>query len=128
MDGIVREFERTVPLDFGALHARVTLFADSCQVLVWGGRAHVGCTVLAQPRPSLTGQGASSTASVLNVPGHKDEALCRLLAETLAARTGLVTACSGGFHVDHIRPDQLDRVGRAANELAEQLVQAVLHS
>ncbi|MBQ6397572.1 MAG: hypothetical protein IJI06_05425 [Oscillospiraceae bacterium] len=45
-------------------------------------KPHIGCAVLAIPRPSLKSDGSMScTSSVLNLSGHKDETLCRLLAE-----------------------------------------------
>ena len=102
MAGTVKKLERTARLSSGELLAEAVLLDGSCHILLYGGQSpHIGCTVLAEPRPSLTGDGsASATASVLNVCGHKDEAVCRLLAETVASRTGRVTVCTGGFHQD----------------------------
>ncbi|MCD8343353.1 MAG: hypothetical protein LUC19_03070 [Oscillospiraceae bacterium] len=74
---------------------------DFCCIISGGEAPHVGSAVLALPRPSLTGSGAPScTSSVLNVPGHKDEALCRLAAETLCRATGRTVTAAGGFHAD----------------------------
>ena len=78
--------------------------------------------MLAVPRPSLTGTGFSSTASVLNVTGHKDEAICRLLAERLSAATNQTVFCCGGFHLDQITPEQINEVIRSAQEIADELV------
>ena len=124
MAGTVKKLERSARLSFGELRAEAVLLNDSCHVLLYGGQPpHTGGTVLAQPRPSLTGDGSGgATASVLNVCGHKDEALCRLLAETVAARTQRVTVCSGGFHQDGITPEQIGEVVQAARALAEELV------
>ena len=62
---------------------RISRLGEDYHILLSGGeRSHIGCTVLAVPRPSLDGSGKmSSTASVLNVMGHKDEEVCRYLAE-----------------------------------------------
>lgn len=47
-----------------------------------GDKPHIGCTVMAVPRPSLSGNGERSvTSSVMNLTGHKDESICRMLAE-----------------------------------------------
>lgn len=128
MAGIVKKFERTAQLSFGVLRAEATLLDGGCHILLYGGQSpHIGCTVLAEPRPSLRGDGAASaTASVLNVCGHKDEVVCRLLAEQVASRTGRVTVCTGGFHQDDITPEQIGEVGTAARALAEELAKVAL--
>ncbi len=63
-----------------ALTVEVQKIGKDIHLLLYGGeKPHLGCTVLALPRQSLnTGNPhGSSTASVLNVTGHKDETLCR---------------------------------------------------
>lgn len=87
---------------------------------------HIGCVVQAIPRPSLTGDGSTSaTASVLNITGHKDEFLCRKLAELICSKTGHVTVCTGGFHLDGIKKEQIQEIIRVADELGEQLIQSL---
>ncbi|MFR3321812.1 MAG: hypothetical protein ACLTSZ_12630 [Lachnospiraceae bacterium] len=70
------------------------------------------------PRPSLTGDGSRrATASVINVTGHKDEALCRYLAEKVAAAADAVTVCTGGFHIDAMTPEQIQEVQAAVKHM-----------
>lgn len=76
-----------------------------------GDKPHIGCTVQAIPRPSLTGDGSASvTSSVMNITGHKDEALCRRLAEQICRETGGAVTCTGGFHVDGMGREQIEEV------------------
>lgn len=97
-------------------------------VIVTGGEApHIGCAVLAIPRESLLGDGKrSSTSSVLNVTGHKDEEICRYAAEKLAAGTGRTVVCTGGIHIDGITQDQIGRIRDMAAEMTERLVKAAV--
>lgn len=115
-------------LSFGVLASETTVFEGSCHILLYGGeRPHIGCTVMAQPRPSLADpRKMSSTASVLNLSGHKDEMLCRCLAEAVSAGSGLVTVCTGGFHVDEIGAAQLAEVQDAAREMAREIWKEVI--
>ena len=110
-------------LSFAELTIKFTKIGNDYHVLLTGGDVpHIGCTVLALPRPSLTGDGSvSSTASVLNVTGHKDEALCRQLAERLAAAGNAAVVCSGGFHVDGITRQQIREVQQAVDEICRLL-------
>lgn len=97
--------------------------SDFLICLEGGSAPHIGCVVQAVPRASLTGDGScSATASVLNLTGHKDEFLCRKLAELVCAGTGCVTVCTGGFHLDGILPEQIKEVLQVTDEIGEELV------
>lgn len=73
---------------------------DLVLTLSGGEKPHIGCVVQAVPRPSLSGDGTISvTSSVINLTGHKDEFLCRRLAENRCRETGKVVVCTGGVHM-----------------------------
>lgn len=119
--------DRTIMRQGTAAGSRLTIAAkfigEDIFITVEGGeRPHIGCIVQAVPRPSLTGNGeTSATASVLNLTGHKDEFLCRRIAERICAGTGRIVVCTGGFHVDNIREDQIREVLACADMLTEEL-------
>lgn len=115
--------ERTIKksLSLGELTLKITEVGEDWHLLLTGGeKPHVGCAVLAVPRPSLTGSGKTSvTSSVLNLTGHKDETICRYLAEEIAKRKNAVTVCTGGVHVDHITKEQMEEVLSTVKDMAE---------
>ena len=77
-------------------------------VCVSGGNTpHIGSVTLASPRSSLTGTGMSATSSVLNLPGHKDEAVGRPLAEALASTLNTTVCCICGIHIDDATPEDI---------------------
>lgn len=98
-----------IALSFGELTVEACKVGDDIAVLLYGGgRPHIGCTVLAVPRPSLKGDGAvSCTSSVINLTGHKDELMCREIAERLCRKYDRVCVCSGGFHKDDISEEEI---------------------
>lgn len=97
---------------------------DICVRISGGDRPHIGCAVLAQPRPSLRDNGeTSATASVLNVIGHKDETICRYVAEMLAGKLKVIVVCTGGFHVDDIHPEQIRELQESVRDMTEKLVE-----
>lgn len=102
------------------LTVQVTQVGDDFNIILQGGdKPHIGCTVIAIPRPSLENNGEmSATSSVLNVTGHKDEQLCRYLAEAVASSQNAVTVCSGGFHMDNITKEQIKEVMEVVKEIA----------
>lgn len=131
---IEREKNRTMKktiektLSYTKLTVQIISLGKDYQILLRGGDCpHIGCTVLAIPRHSLQNDNRemSSTASVINVTGHKDEKLCRYLAEKIAAGTQAVTVCTGGFHMDHITESQIAEVLEAVREIASEILAAI---
>ena len=113
----------THQLSFTQIEIQAIRVGCDIQLLLQGGRSqHIGCMVLATPCPSMTGDGSrSATASVINVTVHKDEALCRYLAEKVAAAANVVVACTGGFHIDGMTPEQIQEVQAAVKHMAREV-------
>ena len=127
-DGIERQTAAarrrfTHQLSFAQIEIQAIRAGSDIQLLLQGGSSpHIGCMVLATPCPSLTGDGSrSATASVLNVTAYKDEALCRYLAEKVAAVANVVVACTGGFHIDGMTPEQIQEVQAAVKHMAREV-------
>ena len=106
-------------LSFAKIKLQICPLGDDLHLILSGGdKPHIGCTVLACPRPSLKKDGSmSATSSVLNVIGHKDEEICRKLAEYYSAKYNCVVVCSGGFHVDDIKPEMIAELFAALEQL-----------
>ena len=58
----------------------------------------------------------------MNRTGHKDEEICRAVAEETAIRTGKTVVCSGGFHVEDICDCQILEVQEAVRKMTQELV------
>ncbi|MCM1037786.1 MAG: hypothetical protein NC434_00565 [Ruminococcus sp.] len=104
--------ESEIILSFAKIAISKNFLGNDILITVRGGdEPHIGTVVLAVPRPSLTGDGTvSTTSSVLNVIGHKDEDICRILAEKASKRYGVPAVCVGGFHIDGMSAEQIREV------------------
>lgn len=111
--------EQPLPQLGTKLTMEISQLGEDYHILLTGGtKPHIGCTVLAIPRQSLTGNGKlSSTSSVINLPGHKDEQICRYLAEQFASQNNAVVVCTGGFHMDNMNPEQIRQVMKAVQKM-----------
>ncbi|NOZ79515.1 MAG: hypothetical protein GXP48_10135 [Acidobacteria bacterium] len=99
---------------------------DLVMVIGGGARPHVGSVVLAQPRPSSAKPGRrSATVSVLNIPPHKDEAVARSMAETLAVELGCTVVVTAGIHEDGLDAAGIESYLELAGRLARELMRAV---
>lgn len=118
--------EKSIPAAGTQLHLVLQPVGEDISILLYGGeKPHIGCTVMAVPRPSLKGDGSvSCTSSVLNLTGHKDEAICRYAAEKICAAYNAVTVCAGGFHIDDIRPEQISEVRNAVEILISEVIRS----
>lgn len=121
MEWIVTEYVETA----GCLLEISAAFAgnDILVCLQGGERPHLGCVVQTEPRESLTGDGSvSATSSVLNFTGHKDEIICRYVAEKISRELNRRVVCTGGFHKDEISAEEIREVQMAVEELTERIV------
>lgn len=108
---------------FAALELSAEQLGANLVICVSGGDApHIGSVVLSTPRASLTGKGRSATSSVLNLPGHKDEAVARQVAEIVAAKLDTTVCCVCGIHVDDATPEALASCATLGEELAHFLL------
>lgn len=106
-----------------AVVLRAQRLGDDWVVTLGGGtRHHVGAVAVAQPRPSLKGDGTvSATASVIALLGHKEDELARWAALHLAAQLNAVVVVTAGIHVDAATPEQIRQLDAAARGLVEEL-------
>ncbi len=107
-----------------SLEVSAAFVGEDILVCLQGGeRPHLGCVVQTEPRESLTGDGSvSATSSVLNYPGHKDEVVCRYVAEKISRELKRRVVCTGGFHKEGINVDEIREVQMAVEVVTEKLV------
>ena len=107
-----------------SLEVSAAFVGEDILVCLQGGeRPHLGCVVQTEPRESLTGDGSvSATSSVLNYPGHKDEVVCRYVAEKISRELKRRVVCTGGVHKDGINVDEIREVQMAVEVVTEKLV------
>lgn len=102
----------------------MTALDEGLAAKIGGGHSHVGSVVIAQPRPSLRGDGSvSCTSSVWNQTEHKGEAVARPVAERLCRTLNTVVVVSAGDHLPNADASQIDTVDRLTDALASQIVQ-----
>ena len=104
-------------LSFADIEFEIQPVGEDIFILIRGGdKPHIGSCVLSIPRPSLAGdEKISCTSSVLNVVGHKDENICRLVAESFCKKFNTTVICTGGFHVDNLTAEKIAEVVNACN-------------
>lgn len=98
-------------------------------VYIWGGeRPHIGAVAAAQPRPSLADPSKiSATASVLSYVGHKEDAVAKHAAETIAARFETNVVATAGIHWDNLPADGIQIILDRCREITVELIEALEH-
>jgi gallate decarboxylase subunit D len=97
-------------------------------VTIGGGtKAHVGAVAVAQPRPSLRGDGRiSASASVITLLGHKEDELARWAALHLASQLNTTVAVTAGVHLDQATPEQIAAIDAKIKQDVQVLAQQAL--
>lgn len=114
----------------GLLQVEVqALWVGSDLVVTIGGgtRPHVGAVAVAQPRPTLKGDGTvSASASVIALLGHKEDELARWAALLLAARLNTTVIVTVGLHVDEAAREQIVQLDAEVRKLVTTLTHRTL--
>jgi hypothetical protein len=96
---------------------------DLCVILSGGDRPHIGCVTLSLPRESRSGrEKRSSTTSVLNILGHKDNEVAELVSQRLSAVLQINVVVASGIHIHNITDEEIRMVGKIAEQLADDLI------
>ena len=102
--------------------ARIDLMGPDLLVTLWGGAPHIGALAMAVPRPSLRDPGErSATASVFTFPGHKEDAVAKLLSEGLSGRLDRHVVVVAGIHWDGLQPGEINRIMEACEALSGRI-------
>lgn len=117
------------PLNHTEIVLEASFIGEDLVLHLYGGeKPHIGTVILAQPRPSLYRDSrisATSSISILNIVGHKDEYACRKLAEKAAAELQTNVVCTGGIHIDDIAPAQIEQIIKGVDKLSAQMIQQI---
>lgn len=93
-----------------------------CVCLTGGEAPHVGGTVLASPRPSLTGRGDSCDLWIVTAPGHKDVYLAQKIAGRLCSCLGINVSVTAGIHIDRAGKGELELIEQNALAAVEEYI------
>jgi len=99
---------------------------DICLILSGGDQEHIGAVAVAQPRPSLADPARmSATASVITLPGHKEDMLARELSLKVAGTLNVAACVICGIHIRHPTPDMLEEMIVASRGLVNTFLERV---
>lgn len=100
---------------------------DLCVIISGGESPHIGCVTMSVPRPSLSEPNIiSSTTSVLNLVGHKDDEAARYVSHELSSRLNKNVVVTCGIHLDNITQEEIKVTMELLNKLTEQLISSVM--
>lgn len=100
---------------------------DLCVIISGGDKPHIGCVTLSVPRPSLSTHGVtSSTTSVLNLIGHKDDEAAKYVSHLLSSQLNKNVVVTCGIHVDNITHEEIEMIFDLLKTLADKLIQEII--
>ena len=101
---------------------------DLCVIISGGDSPHIGCVTLSVPRPSLSNKSKiSSTTSILNLVGHKDDEAARYVSEILSSKLNKNVAVTCGIHVDDIKAEEIHIVMELIKDLTDKLIESLIN-
>lgn len=113
-------FEKTV--NRGLLKLQIWRVGDDFQVLLTGGKAHIGAVAVAVCYGT---EKESCNVSQIAVHGHREDSLAAKLARQMAKALRTTVAFSAGIHFDDLTPVELDEILIAAPRLVDKAIKKV---
>ncbi len=109
------------------VHAAVQILGNDILLSIWGGiMPHIGSVSITQPRPGITNpEHRSSTSSVYNFTGHKDEAVARCCAEKIAAACDKKTIAVAGIHIDNASTADIAAIMKNVDKLCALVIKMI---
>lgn len=106
------------------IYAQVILLGTDLAVMLGGGTApHIGAVAVAQACESwVPGKIRTATASVLCVPGHKEDEFARNAANALATALNTTVTVSVGIHVDNANAQDIQTLSKNFDDLIEEVI------
>lgn len=91
-----------------------------------GSRYHVGAAATATVLPSLKdSRRLTSSASVITVPGHKEDEIARAAALRLARALHCTVTVTAGIHIDNASPEDIAALVADFEALIDRLLTAL---
>ena len=121
---VTQEVRSSVGADIYKVVAEVKIIGDDLIISIWGGtKPHIGSISVSVPRPGLKDSTSmSSTSSVINLIGHKDEVVARKFSEQLAAKFNRNAIATAGIHIDDITENQINIIMHNITDLCLDVI------
>ncbi len=94
-------------------------------VIISGGDAHLGAVAVGY---CYGGQKNKSNASLLALPGHKEDVLVFPIARRLSKSLGTNVAVLAGIHFEKLTGGQIMDIVQTAESLVDELISAIKES
>lgn len=99
-----------------AITLRLLHMGSDAQVLISGGRAHLGAVALAFP----SADGARLREQSIRLSGHREDNLAARAARRMAAVLGCAVCVSAGIYYEHITREEIALAENLAADLTER--------
>ena len=107
--------ELSRPFKEGTLRLRYLWLGKDLQVIMSGGREHIGAVALARyPGPSNVSQ--------ISVPGHREEELAVKTALRLSEAMQCTVAVSAGIHFDNLSKTEIEKIRQTVDEMLSEML------
>ncbi len=103
------------------IHLRVFRQGRDLQVLCGGGATHIGAVALAAPAPGRM----RIQSHLAGLPGHKEDALAKEMAERMAQALNCAVCVSAGIHYDNITREEIRQVEQMVQALTDRCISAL---
>lgn len=108
------------PFKDSFIRLRYQRLGKDMQVLISGGREHIGAVALAVHPHSKT-----EPVYAWQAPGHREEEMARASALRLSNALGCSVAVSAGIHFDNLGKEEIEAIVQMVDEMVADLIEVL---
>ncbi len=107
------------PFKDSSIRLRYLPLGNDLQVVISGGRGHIGAVALAVCKDSEAGR---ADASQIGVEGHREDELVQSAALRLSKALCCTVAVSAGIHFDNLTKTEIGAIVKIVDEMISELI------
>ncbi len=100
------------------LIGKIMIIGEDILAIIGGGKIHIGAVGLSFP-PSFN---KLTSTSIITVPGHKDDVICKKIGEKLAKKFKKIVTTVSGIHYDDLKKEDIEKILNLSEKLADKIV------
>ncbi len=105
------------------IHAKLLFVGEDIVIIIGGGETHIGAVGVSTPAASPHFKDKIVSSSIITLPGHKDDIVCKLIGEKISKKLNKNVCVITGIHYDNLTKEEIEEILNLCNMLINKILE-----
>ena len=105
------------------IHAKLLFAGEDIVIIIGGGETHIGAVGVSTPAVSPHFKDKIVSSSIITLPGHKDDIVCKLIGEKISKKLNKNICVITGIHYDNLTKEEIEEILNLCNMLIDKILE-----